>query len=148
MTSGDVCDELAEAGLRLAQLALEAVAFAHVADGAVGAGEPAVLAEPGRGDELGRDGLAVRALDVDPAADLLRSRGHAGREVVLGDVARRAVDQRPEVLAEELVGLPAGQPLDRVRQEGEAALAVDRPDEVRRVLDEIAVALLRARRDG
>ena len=110
-------DELAEAGLRLAELALEAVALAHVADRAVGAGEPSVLAEPGRGDELGRHRLAVRALDVDPAADLLRARGHAGREVVLGDVPRRAVDQRPEVLAEE-ARRPAGRSAARRRPTG------------------------------
>ena len=41
-------DELAEARLRLLQLALEPVALAHVADRAVGADEPAVLVEPRR----------------------------------------------------------------------------------------------------
>ena len=48
-------DELAEARLGLVQLALEAVALAHVADRAVGAGEPPGLVEPRDGDELGRD---------------------------------------------------------------------------------------------
>ena len=52
--------ELPEARLGLAQLAFEAVALAHVADRAVRARERAVLVEPGGGDELGRDRLAVR----------------------------------------------------------------------------------------
>ena len=47
------------------------------------------------------------------------------------------------MLAEQLLRAEAGQPLDRVGQEREPRVGADRPDEVRRVLDEVAVALLR-----
>ena len=63
------------------------------------------------------------------------------RPVDLGDLARRRVDERAEVLPEQLVGRPAGQPpARRVRDEREPGVRADRPDEVRRVLDEVAVA--------
>ena len=87
-------------------------------------------------------GLAVRAGEVDPATHLLRARAHPGRPVEVGDVARRLVHERPEVLAEQVLGLAAGQADDRVGQERQARIGADRPDEVRCPLDEIAVARL------
>ena len=75
------------ADLRIAQLALEPVALAHVADGAVRADERARLVEPGRGDELGRDRRAVAGQHVDPAAELLRPAVHPRRPVEVGDLA-------------------------------------------------------------
>ena len=53
------------------------------------------------------------------------------------------MDEAAEVAAQEVLGPPAGQPLAGVGEEGEAGLLVDRPDEVRRVLDEVPVAGLR-----
>ena len=44
--------------------------------------------------------------------------------------------------ADQLLRLPAGEPLARVRDEGEPCLVVDRPDQVRRVFDQVAVARL------
>jgi hypothetical protein len=79
---------------------------------------------------------------VQPAAQLLEFPRDPGRPVDLRDVARRFVDERPEVLAQQLVGSPAREPLTRVRDERESRLGVDRPDEVRRVLDEMAVPRL------
>ena len=88
-------------------------------------------------------GLAVPVQEVHPAADLVVAVPLAVGPVDLGDLARARVDEAAEVAAQELLGLPAGQPLAGVGQEREAGLLVDRPDEVRRVLDEVAVARLR-----
>ena len=56
---GRVLDEEPVAALRVAQVALEPVPFAHVADRPVRPDERAGVVEPGGGDELGRDRLAV-----------------------------------------------------------------------------------------
>ena len=131
------------ADLRIAQLALEPVAFAHVADGTVAPDEAAGLVEPGRGDELGRDGRAVAAQHVDPAAELLRP-------LAIPDAQSKSATSRDDSWTSAPKWRPisslrpeAGHPLDRVRDEGEARVRPDRPDEVRRVLDEVAIALLR-----
>ena len=132
-----------EALLRLAQLALQAVALAHVADAAVRPGEPAVLVAPGEGDELGRDRVAVpwsRLTRPRSSRPPVPSSSPIRGPVDLGDLPRRLVDERPEVLAEELLGRQPVRPLARVRDEREPRVRVDRPDEVRRVLDEVAVA--------
>ncbi len=83
------------------------------------------------------------AEQVDPAADLLRADRHPGRPVELGDVARRFVEQRPEVAAEQVLRVAAGQPDDGVGHERQPGVGVDRPDEIRRPLDEVTVAGLR-----
>ena len=146
MMSGEFSIRNRKRVLRLAQLALEAVALAHVADAAVGAGEPAGLVAGGERDELGRDRVAVAVEEVDPAAELAvrrrRRRPIPAVQSISATSRDDLVDERPEVLAEELLGAPAGQPLARVRDEREAGVGVDRPDEVRRVLDEVAVARL------
>ena len=143
MTSGRRLDELAEARLGLLELALEAVPLAHVADRAVGPGERPVLVEACDRDELGRDGLAVGAAQVDPAAQLLRS----GRHARPTSRARRhrfddSCTSDPEMLAEQLPWSAPGHPLHRVREERQPGVRPDRPDDVRRVLDEEPVALL------
>ena len=51
--------------------------------------------------------------------------------------------ERREGLPEQLLGLPAGARLERVAEEGEVALGVDAPHDVRRVVDEVPVAALR-----
>src|SRR4029077_7245900 len=114
-------DEEPEAVLRIPQLALEAVALAHVAHGSVGAGEAAALVAGGERDELRRDRVAVAVQEVDPAAQLavLRALAQAGGPVDLRDLPRALMDQRPEVLAEEVFGPPAGEPLARVGHERE-----------------------------
>ena len=61
--------------------------------------------------------------------------------VDLGDVMRRLVHDRAEVLAEQFVGLEARQSFDGVGEERQAGVGPDRPDQVGRVLDEVAVAL-------
>ena len=95
--------------------------------------------------------MAVAVEQVDPAAELSTGVTVAcfavatdpRRPVDLRDVSRRLVDERAEVTAEELVGAPAGEPLRRrIGDEGEPRVGIDRPDEVRRVLDEVAVARL------
>ena len=73
----------------------------------------------GERDELGRDRVAVAVEQVDPAAQLAVLRAvvaEAGGPVDLGDLARRLVDERAEVLAEQLLGPPAGQPLGTCRR--------------------------------
>ena len=52
------------------------------------------------------------------------------------------MDEGAEVPPEELLGPPAGEPFACVRQEGERGVRPDRPDQVGRVLDEVAVAPL------
>ena len=52
------------------------------------------------------------------------------------------MDERTEVLAEQLVGPEAGHPLDGVGQERQPGITIDRPDHIGRVLHEEAVALL------
>jgi hypothetical protein len=46
---------------------------------------------------------------AQPAADLLRPGLHRRRPVDLRDIARRVVDERPEMLPEQLVRMEAGQ---------------------------------------
>ena len=67
-TSGRVLDQEPVALLRLAQLALEAFLLGDVADGALDAGEPAVLPDRDRGD-LGREGRPVAVLDAGSGSD-------------------------------------------------------------------------------
>ena len=136
-----ILDEEAVALLRAAQLPLEPVALAHVADRAVRAHEHAAD-DPAHGDELGRDRVAVAVEQVDPSPDLVVAVHQPVDPVDLGDLARARVDEAAEVAAEELLRLPAGQALAGVGQEREPAVLVDRPDEVRRVLDEVPVARL------
>ena len=81
-------------------------------------------------------------LETDPAADLLGGRVHGRRPVDLGDVARRGVDDRAEMLADEFVGPEPGQALDRVGQERDPRIGADGPHDVGGVLDEEAVTLL------
>ena len=90
-------------------------------------------------------GCAVAApSEVDPCRGPPASlRVMPDRPVEVGDLPRRSVDERPEVLADELIRAEAGQPLDGVGQERQSRVGADRPDEVRRVLDEVPVALLR-----
>ena len=139
-----VVDEEPVALLGATQLVLQAIALAHVADRAVGPAELAGGIERGDRDELGGHGRAVPMEQADAAAQLLGRGGHGQRPVDLGDVARRLVDDGPEVLAQELLGLEPGQPLAGVGQEGQLRVGVDGPDQVRGVLDEVAVALLGA----
>ena len=135
-------DELSEARLRLLELSFQAIALAHVADRAVRAGEGARVVEPRRGHELGRDRFAVGSDQIEPAAQLLARIGHPGGPVHLGDLAGRLVHEGAEVLPDEGLGSPPGQPLDRVRQERDPAVRPDRPHEIRRILDEEPIALL------
>ena len=97
---GRVLDEEAVALLGRAQLALQAVAFAHVADRAVGARERAVRVERAEGSELGGDRVAVAVEEIEPTAQLLELRGEVGGPVELRDVPGRLMDERPKVLAE------------------------------------------------
>src|SRR5437764_683823 len=79
---------------------------------------------------------------VQPAAQLRRAVGLAVRPVTLGHLPRAGMHERSEVTADELLGLPACKPLRRVRHEGEPAIGADRPYEIGRVLDQVAVTLL------
>src|SRR4029078_2538224 len=114
--------------LRCAEVALDAVALAHVTHRTVRAGELAVLVERGDGDELGSEGGSVAVPQVQPAAYLPWTLLHLRGPVALGDVARGLVDHRAEVTAEQLVRMQAGQALDRVREERQGRLALHRPD--------------------
>ena len=97
--------ELAEAGLGLAELALQAVALAHVADRPVRPRERPPLVEPGRGDELRRDGLAVAAQEVHAAAEAPAPL--SARPTVQSSSATSrddSCDERAEVLPDEVLG--------------------------------------------
>ena len=144
-------DQLPEARLGFLEVALEAIAVAHIADRAIGPDKPTGIVEQRGGDELGGDRRPVAAEQVDPTADFLRAGAHPGRPVEVGDLLRRWVDEGAEALPHELVGPEAGQPLHRVGHEGQPGIGADRPDDVRGVLDQVAIALLgfrQARQQG
>ncbi len=125
----------------LTQLRLEVGHLGHVAHGAVSAQQPLAVADRRRAD-LDRQEAAVAARHHE--ADALLLAGIAHRAPRAQDAALRFPrHDRPEVAAAQLVSGPAGHALDRLGQVGEEALPLRRPDEVRRILDQEPIALLR-----
>ena len=130
-------------GRLVAQLRLEPLAGADVAHRAVRPDEATIygLRDPRR---LGRDRMAVAMLEVEPVDALRLSLGDHSFPLLGNLLAAAWVHQLAEMLADQLIGPPAGKVLDRVRHVGERAVGLRRPDRVRRVLDEVPIALLGA----
>ena len=75
--------------------------------------------------------MTVAVQEVQPPSQLVLTLCHLRGPVPLGDVARGWMDDRSEVVADKLLGLPARQALTGVRDEAEARVGIDCPDQVR-----------------